>query len=491
MSSSPPQLFFSPPSSARIMESKSTSQAVEPTSSSRTRGIFNDNLGVTSFPSPSAHKTFLHFSRLLPELRLYIWKLCLPPRRMISIRISQPKTPRCTPGASVRGHGEDDDGASAPHSYYTALNSLGNIVSSYPYRVHVPRFEQWSRALEYVNRESRQAFLSFYRIPIPIYQEGKGQEALLRLNPDTDILEVQLEQITRAPALVAFFHDAVANDPVGRGIAHLALGRNINDINQLAELTSLAKSEGSSSGIGRNQDTPSSPNNPPLHPVAAASMKQWLQTGLRTFYSVISPSIGARNVLGIFSCPSDGDKYHQNRSIPISAQARNAQATEYSSVGPDPRPIEEVDLAHVAVGTDPRRHVYSWHRVLANLGVDDPPRSKSVMQIRYLLAIWPDKWNVAPDSREGFVRFLEEADGRFAKHMVDFKKPPWGDRIDEETWRRQHRTLNDVAGLWIFEADTFGEVPSLEESVDITAWRPKLVKDLTATRPELFVFHLF
>lgn len=411
---------------------------------------------------------------------------------MISIRISERKPPRRTPGDRERGHGGDDDdgGDSAPRSYYTARNSLGNIVSSFPYRVHVPRFEQWSRALEYVNRESRQAFLSFYRIPIPIHQGDKDQEALLHLNPDTDILEVQLEQITRAPALVAFFHDVKANDPTGRGIAHLALGRNINDINQLAELTSLAKCEGSSSGTGRNQDRPLSTHDLPLHPVAAATMKQWLQTGLRTFYSVISPSIGARNMLGIFSWPCDGGEYHQNRSLPISAQARHAQATEYSSVGPDPRPIEEVDLAHVAVGTDPRRHLYFWHRVLADLGVDDSARSKSVMQIRYLLAIWPDNWNVAPDSREGFVRFLEEADGRFAKHMVDFKQPPWGNRMDEETWQRQNRTLSDVAGLWVFGAGTFGEIPSLEESVDITAWRPKLVKDLTATRPELFVFHL-
>lgn len=420
------------------MESKSISQAVEPTSSSRTRGIFNDNLSVSCLTIKSAHTTFPQFSRLLPELRLYIWKLCLPPRRMISIRISQPKTPKRPPGDRLRGHGDndDDDEASAPHSYYTARNSLGNIVSSYPYRVHVPRFEQWSRALEYVSRESRQAVLSFYRIPTPIHQEDKSQEALLRLNPDSDILEVQLEQLeqlTRAPALVAFFHDAMANDPVGRGIAHLALGRNINDINQLAELTSLAKCEGSSSGIERNQDRPFPPHDLPLHPAAAASMRRWLQTGLRTFYSVISPRIEARDMLGIFSWPSDGGKYQQNRSVPISAQHRHAQATEYSSVGPDPRPIEEVDLAHVAVGTDPRRHVYSWHRVLANLGVDEVARSKSVTQIRYLLAIWPDKWDVAPDSREGFVRFLEEADGRFAKLMIDFKQPPWGNRIDEET----------------------------------------------------------
>lgn len=461
---------------------------MESTSSSRTREIFNDNLGVSPLPTQGVHTTFPQFSRLLPELRLYIWKLCLPPRRMISIRINQPRIPRGTAGG--RG-GDDSDGASAPPSYYTTRNSLGNIVSSYPYRVHVPRFEQWSRALEFVNRESRQAFLSFYRIAIPIYHADGAQEALLRLNPDTDILEVQLEQITRAPALAAFFHDAMANDPVGRGIAHLALGRNINDIPQLAELTSLAKSEGSSSsGIGRNQERPFPPHDLPLHPVAAASMRQWLQKGLRTFYSVISPSIEARNMLGIHSWPRDGRKYHQNRSVPISAQARNAQVTEYSSVGPDPRRIEEVDLAHVAVGLDPRRNVHSWQRVLANLGVDDLAGSKSVLQVRYLLAIWPDKWSAAPVSREGFMRFLEEADARFAKHMMNFKQPPWGNRIDEEAWRTKHRTLSDVAGLWVFGADTFGEIPRLEDSADIPAWRPKLVEDLSATKPELLVFHL-
>lgn len=464
---------------------------MESTSSSRTHDIFNDNLGASPLPTQGVHKTFPQFSRLLPELRIYIWKLCLQPKRMISIRISQPRIARGTPRGTVQGHGGDDDGgASAPPSYYTARNSLGNIVSSYTYRVHAPRFEQWSRALELVNRESRQTFLSFYRIAIPIYHADGDQEALLRLNPDTDILEVQLEQITRAPALAAFFHDAIADDPVGRGIAHLALGRNINDIPQLAELTSLAKSEGSSSGVRRNQDRPFSPHDLPLHPVAAASIRQWLQKGLRTFYSVISPSVEARNMLGTHSWPSDGGKYHQNRSVPIAAQARYAQATEYSSVGPDPRRIEEVDLAHVAVGLDPRRNVYAWQRVLANLGVDDPAGSKGVMQIRYLLAIWPDKWSAAPVSREGFVRFLEEADARFAKHMMDFKQPPWGSRIDEEAWRRKQRTLSDVAGLWAFGADTFGEVPSLEERTDDATWRPKLVEDLSATKPELLVFHL-
>lgn len=233
------------------------SQGMGSTSSSWTREIFNDILGISALPTQDVHTTFPQFSRLLPELRIYIWKLCPPPRRMVSIRISEPIIPRGT----VRGHGgdDDDDGASATPSYYTARNSLGNIVGSYPYRVHVPRFEQWSRALELVNRESRQAFLFFYRTPIPIYHADGDQQALLRLNPDTDILEVQLEQITRGPALEAFFHDAMANGPVGRGIAHLALGRNINDIPILAELTSLAKSEGGSSGIGRNQDRPTAP----------------------------------------------------------------------------------------------------------------------------------------------------------------------------------------------------------------------------------------
>lgn len=113
------------------------------------------------------------------------------------------------------------------------------------------------------------------------------------------------------------------------------------------------------------------------------------------------------------------------------------------------------------------------------------------MQIRYLLAIWPDKWSAAaPVLLEGFVRFLEEADARFAKIMMDFKQRLWGDRIDEETWRRKHMTLSDVAGLWVFGADTFGEVPSLEVSSDSPTWRPKLVKDFSATKPELLVFHL-
>lgn len=460
------------------------SPALEATSRTRTRVIFNDNLRTSHLTTQSGHTAFPQFPRLLPELRLYIWELCFPPRRIISLGVSQPTKPRDNPSGEAEGPGEHDNGeASTPSSYYRARNHLGNILSSYPYRVHVPRFKHWSGALKYVNRESREAFLSFHRLAIPIYNEGKDQEPLLRVNPDTDILEVQMEQLTRAEALAAFFHDALANDPAGRGIAYLALGRNINDINLLHELTYLSRGEGSSDN-GRNQDRSS---DLPLHPVAAATLRQWLQTSLRTFYSVISPSVEARNMLGVFSWPSDGGKYHHNRSVPIAAQASYSQETKLSSVGPDPRPIEEVDLAHVAVGTDPRRHVYSWYRVMDNLGVD---RSKSVMQIRYLLAIWPDRWNAAPDSRQGFVQFLEEADARFVQHMVNFKQPPWGNRIDEETWRRQQRTLKDVAGLWVFDVDTFGEIPSLQEPIHASAWQPKMVKDLTVKRPELLVFHL-
>lgn len=106
------------------------------------------------------------------------------------------------------------------------------------------------------------------------------------------------------------------------------------------------------------------------------------------------------------------------------------------------------------------------------------------------MAIWPDNWNVAPASREGSAQFLEEADGKFAKQMRDFKLPSWGNRIDEEMWRRQQMTPSNVAGLWVFDTDTFGKIPGLEESVDRFSCTPKMVKNLTATRPELLVFHI-
>lgn len=459
---------------------KAMSQAMELASSSRTRNIFNDHLGTSPLLFKEGHTTFPQFSQLLPELRLYIWKLCIPPRRVISLRISQPRIPR---GEAVMDN--DHDGTDAPDSYYTTRNDLGNIVSTYPYRVHVPRFNQWFRALEHVNRESRHEVCSLYRLVMPINQATNNTRVMLRLSPDTDILELQLDQrqLTPAAALVAFFHDALAYDPVGRGLANIALGRDMNDIMLLARLTSLTKSEG-------RQDTPASRHDVPVHPVAVASIREWLQTGLRTFYSVVSPHIEARLMLGYFSWPSEGHNFHLNRSVPIAAQGAQAQVTEYSSFGPDPRNLGELDLAHAAVDIDPRRTTYFWHRILDNLGLYDLVMPDSTMQTRYLMAIWPSHWDAAPVSREGFAKFLEDGDEKFAKHMRDFKLPTWGNRIDEETWRKEKETLSDVAGLWIFDAGTFGPIPSLDESVDRFLWTPKMVKDLTTTRPELLVSHL-
>lgn len=315
------------------MEPHSTSQGIASTSISETRHIFNDNLGISPLTTQGENKTFPRFSQLIPELRLYIWKLCFPPRRVISLRISQAGIPIRTPeGITGRIRGDNGE-AFGPPLHYTARNYLGNTVSSFPYRVHVPYFDQWSHALKRVIRESREAFFSFYRIVFPTYHENGEPEATLRVNTDTDILEVQMVPLTRASALTAFFHDVLANDPAGRGIAHLALGRNIHDLNLLAELTSLPTSEEISSGSEPSQ---SRPLNLPLHPVAAASMRKWLQTSLRTFYCVISPGMGARSMLGLFSWPSNGYKFHNNRSVPIAAHAGPAQATEYSSVGPDP-----------------------------------------------------------------------------------------------------------------------------------------------------------
>ncbi|KAG8162025.1 hypothetical protein KVR01_007790 [Diaporthe batatas] len=278
-----------------------------------------------------------------------------------------------------------DPEAFAPRMHYKTRNSLGNIVSSYPYHVNVPRFEQWSRALMGVNRESREVFLSFYRITIPTHHLNGDPVGQIYVNPDTDILEMQLEQFTPPVALVAFLHDALANDPAGRGISHLALGRGLANMQRLLYATSLPKSEDGGSAGAQNPFRTHSPSLP-LHPVAAAFMREWLQTGLRTFYSVVQPVDGWE---GMYPRANGGGRFHLNRSLPFAAQGTLEQATEYSSVGPDPRPVEEGDLASVVVRVDPRADVYSWYCILDNLGVD---RSKSVMQIRYLLATWPLKW---------------------------------------------------------------------------------------------------
>ncbi|KAK8135539.1 hypothetical protein PG984_003479 [Apiospora sp. TS-2023a] len=324
------------------------------------------------------------------------------------------------------------------------------------------------------NREARQAFLAYYRVAMPLAPDEPGR---LRLNPDTDILEIQLAQgLARTDALVAFFHDMVASDPKGVGVAHLAMGRNMNDIMHLCD------------------EDPAT-----LHPSAQQALKRLFSQSVRTFYSCIAPHHGGRNLLGQLSYPRAS--IHQNRSAPLMPHFPSTQTTDFGLLERDRRPIR-TDLAHVGVGVDPRRNVFLWRSLLARYDVDP-----SSIPVRYLYAVWPfhphpmtvqlhgpdDQTTGGTTGRGAFLEFLRDEDASWAKWMGKFKKPLRGDRLSEEEHARLGRDLLDVAGFWLFGPDTFGTVPevgSVAMDDRQTEWEPKMVVDLSQHTPELGIFKL-
>ncbi|KAK8002116.1 hypothetical protein PG991_014338 [Apiospora marii] len=405
--------------------------------------VLND-VDTTKDASPGS--SFPRFSQLPLELRLKIWTCCFPSNRFISILINR-----------LMSQLRQQNRQETKPQLYTSKNHLGNLVSGDPYHLTVANFRPWAPRASSANREARQAFLAFYRVAMPLVPDEPGR---LRLNPETDILEIQLAQgLARTDALVAFFHDIVASDPKGVGIAHLAMGRNMNDISHLCD-----------------QD-PST-----LHPSAAQALKRLFSQSIQTFYSCIAPGGDPRNMIGQLSYP-------------------RAQTTDFALLERDPRPIQ-TDLAHLAVGVDPRRNVFLWRSLLARYGV--PPSS---IPVRYLYAVWPyhphpltvqisgrgSQTSTAITGREAFMEFLREEDASWAKWMAKINKPLHGERLSEEEHARLGRELLDAAGFWLFGPDTFGTVPEVGSAAmdDRQAhWEPKMVVDLAHAAPELGLFRL-
>ena len=153
------------------------------------------------------------FVRLPPELRRYLWLVCLRRHRMIELDI-------CVAASEdAAAHPGDDS------QYYRNRNALGNIVSGRDYVVSWTGNRQGSAGayspLLWVSREARQAALSFYRVHLPFF--GLLRNRVLYLNPAYDVVSVQLQweedraAFNRYVLLADFLHDVKAYDRKGQG----------------------------------------------------------------------------------------------------------------------------------------------------------------------------------------------------------------------------------------------------------------------------------
>ncbi|KAM7215545.1 hypothetical protein V8F06_009111 [Rhypophila decipiens] len=443
---------------------------------------FNDEIfgppDVLARPRDNQFKRFRH---LPTELRLLVWKKCLPEStgRLVSLLVTQ----------SGKAPVQEDE-------LFTVKNGLENVVSGYPYLlIGSQDHGQSCNALSQVNKEAREVFLAKYRLPVEICTEPGDRAyrfSTLRIDPDNDVVELTRMPSTtsskgaKASVLLYVLHDMLANDPRGQGIAQLAMGADCNDVAHLAAL--------------QRED---------IHPVVLESISNYFSSHLKTFYSVIAPSSEARVMLGQFSFLHG--PYHNNRSVPINRVQRTA---EFTLLAEDPRPIQ-TDLPHVAVGTDPRMNVYLFYHVLAKFANPNPnhiPDPAPPMQIRYMMGIQLRAWekyerdNQIVLTRAKFVDDLQMLDQSLIKCMKQFAPkhmPSYGQVFaSEEEYERSLRGLADVSGLWVFDSDTFGdigydltkELPGSDvrwrrTGAGYSPYKPKMVVDLSkGKRPGLMVF---
>jgi hypothetical protein len=383
--------------------------------------LYNDEFldNVTKTESVKFHQ----FPLFPIEIRLQVWNHCFPRNRQITV---------CIALAEHKHQGMIDLlGATKVDSEpYTITNHLGNIISSYDYRVHTLPFRQWSRSLLYVNKESCQAFRSFYRTSIVMQH---GAPSLLHLQPDMDTLEVYAGDGTSIDAVIAFLHDCVASDSQGVGVSNLILGKNARDLDNLANLDSSQ-----------------------LHPSARQAITKLLTTNLKNFYACATIYQYARNM-----CQIVGGPFHRNRSFPIMAKAKMTQFPNFQLLDHDPRPID-TDLKFVYADMTLRRNMYNWHKFMAEFcGQSRPVPIKT----HYLLYLWPDSGCEDDGNRAAYVEYIRAQNTYWKHYMRHMNAPIRGDKIDEEEYQKLETELLDVVGAWVLDGDALGEMSDIEHDL--------------------------
>ncbi|KAI9162712.1 hypothetical protein HJFPF1_04303 [Paramyrothecium foliicola] len=415
------------------------------------RRLFNDEFRTK--PVTAEEAPFHQFPRLPPEVRLMVWKCCCAGSRLVRVLVDADcEAPYSNPRHPLYKSQNDE----VP---YSLRNSLGNTISGYNYRLLVTKFRQWSRTLLHVNKESYHAFTSVYSLSLPLQ---RGCPSLLHLNPTMDILNFgKKSQSVPTNAFTALLHDCVAYDARRIGIANLAIGREC--------LTSLAQLELIS-----------------IHPWERLAIMDLFAMGLRNVYLEISTGLDSRTMLSTFCWRKS--PWHYNRSIPIRPNGSKEQATEFTILPRDPRPID-TDLKYFGVFVDPRLSLYLWHFVLAKFGIECQP---APMRTHYLLAISPVHYKEDFDCRGSLTDGIVRAREAWAGWLKRVNVPIWGDVLNEKEWERNQLELLDTAGAWILDSHAFGEVPYpdltryLGRKLGFRAqWDLKIVIDLTKQREKL------
>ncbi|KAI1857165.1 hypothetical protein JX265_011366 [Neoarthrinium moseri] len=378
---------------------------------------------------------FSRFTLLPAELRLHIWICSLEKHRLLEVWLDPPTDP----------------GKAPP---YSTTNALNKLISGGSYTATVQAVHLNSKLLR-VNRESRKAALSFYRVHIPCYLQAfreiprglqgkpaKRAKEPLYFNPEYDFMQLR----TRGPAeftFVDFIHDLKAYDPQNVGLLNLALA--VNGMNAgLHMLVNISQ------------------------PSAKAAFVKTLSQLQEIIW--VAQSYCGRAIMGPLE-DFHGVGVQFNHSMPIKAITPSFDLLRH-----DPRSVES-DLKYVLTGTiDPRQMRVDWQELLTKWDIRQaqPPRERVLFAYRvpsYSQQVYDIK------TAESFLRAEEENWLRSQQqfHQMILKL---AGKVPVEGPEELAQAVRPAVGFWLFPAEALG---ALEGDVG----RVKKVFDMTGYWPEL------
>ncbi len=349
-------------------------------------------------------RTFHLFTRLIPELRLAIWRFAFQRHRIVRVCL------------------QTDDIEKVDGEPVWKWSTYHSTPPDEPYGVVVAGHRLMNKFLR-VCRESRAEVLSFYRVHIPcrfttksfpVNDYSKASQGTLYFNPEHDVLHLS-SRFAPPTNSAMFFIDFIARlklfyDPKHIGLLHLAFEQN-----DVAPLHTKPK---------YRLETRS-----PVPPAFSETIQQ-----LQNIYFMTIQRFGRINP-GLIS-GADTQDFYMTRSFPIMLPTPN-----FELLGPDPRPIEE-DLRRMNMDDLREPFFCSWQALLRNLGVQ--PSNETVYS--YLAA---------------FSSSLVEDEATAKKYLQNEDKH-WRDPTKLKGGIPEPEDLDNVArpalGLWLFPASAFGGI---------------------------------
>lgn len=390
---------------------------------------------------------FSLFPLLPPEIRLEIWLHSLQRPRIIKVYFEH--------------HiGEPAEVETPPRS-----------------RAIVQGYQALSKLLR-VNRESRRAALSFYRVHIPCrLKEGSTEEGMMRLgtfyfNPEYDFLWINSGFSAKETLIGFLYHLKNTYDPRHAGLLKLAVDTNGLRANDLCFL--------------RPSDLSNS--------LRAAFIETL--THIQEVFFVQTVAAG-RHVLG-YRSGIEAPETILNRSFPIMATTPTFERRLR-----DPRPIAG-DLRKVYVGADPLEKLWIWRKILKTWDI-----SPSQAKYKFMLAFLPPGFHSPIYNQESAKRWLKVEDDEWTgkwrlddriedghayrsyEYFEGVRKYPIGALHEKYRDEDLDKATKPAFGFWLFPMDAFGKLPEKAVSEDVPFKRfAKGLLDLTEHWPELGLLSL-